>query len=127
MLQTLTSMQLHCRRLAELEAAGTIRPEQASLAKVHNTRAAREIASNARDLLGGSGILLENRAVRHRRHIEAPHTDQGPDTTPTPRGAAPGSCSRSGWCAPAATSSRCTPTRAPTPCSRSSWAARSRG
>src|SRR5699024_5670717 len=38
MLQTLTSMQLHCVRLAEIEAAGTIRPEQASLAKVHNTR-----------------------------------------------------------------------------------------
>src|SRR5699024_4527089 len=55
MLQSLTSMQLHCLRLADLEAAGAMRPEQASLAKVHNTRAAREIASNARDLLGGSG------------------------------------------------------------------------
>src|SRR5699024_712902 len=54
MLQTLTSMQLYCVRLAELEAAGAIRPEQASLAKVHNTRAAREIAADARDLLGGN-------------------------------------------------------------------------
>ena len=80
MLQTLTSMQLYCRRLADLEAAGTIRPEQASLAKVHNTRAAREIASNARDLLGGSGILLENRVVRHRSDIEALHTYEGTDT-----------------------------------------------
>ena len=80
MLQTLTSMQLHCVRLAELEAAGTIRPEQASLAKVHNTRAAREIASDARDLLGGSGILLENRVVRHRSDIEALHTYEGTDT-----------------------------------------------
>ncbi|MGO2821195.1 MAG: acyl-CoA dehydrogenase family protein [Brachybacterium tyrofermentans] len=80
MLQTLTSMQLYCVRLAELEAAGTIRPEQASLAKVHNTRAAREIASDARDLLGGSGILLENRVVRHRSDIEALHTYEGTDT-----------------------------------------------
>ncbi|MFL0456676.1 acyl-CoA dehydrogenase family protein [Brachybacterium paraconglomeratum] len=80
MLQTLTSMQLYCRRLADLEAAGTIRPEQASLAKVHNTRAAREIASNARDLLGGSGILLENRVIRHRSDIEALHTYEGTDT-----------------------------------------------
>ncbi|MDN5899031.1 MAG: acyl-CoA dehydrogenase family protein [Brachybacterium sp.] len=80
MLQTLTSMQLHCVRLAELEAAGTIRPEQASLAKVHNTRAAREIASDARDMLGGSGILLENRVVRHRSDIEALHTYEGTDT-----------------------------------------------
>jgi len=80
MLQTLTSMQLHCVRLAELEAAGTIRPEQASLAKVHNSRAAREIASDARDMLGGSGILLENRVVRHRSDIEALHTYEGTDT-----------------------------------------------
>ncbi|MEE1650524.1 acyl-CoA dehydrogenase family protein [Brachybacterium sp. J144] len=80
MLQTLTSMQLHCWRLADLEAAGTIRPEQASLAKVHNTRAAREIAANARDLLGGSGILLENRVVRHRSDLEALHTYEGTDT-----------------------------------------------
>ncbi|UEJ81690.1 acyl-CoA dehydrogenase family protein [Brachybacterium halotolerans subsp. kimchii] len=80
MLQTLTSMQLYCTRLAELETAGAISPEQASLAKVHNTRAAREIASNARDLLGGSGILLENRVVRHRSDIEALHTYEGTDT-----------------------------------------------
>ena len=80
MLQTLTSMQLYCLRLAQLEEAGTIRPEQASLAKVHNTRDAREIASNARDLLGGSGILLENRVVRHRSDIEALHTYEGTDT-----------------------------------------------
>lgn len=80
MLSTLTSMQLHCRRLADLEAAGTLRPEQASMAKVHNTRAAREIAANARDLLGGSGILLENRVARHMADIEALHTYEGTDT-----------------------------------------------
>ena len=80
MLQTLTSMQLYCVRIAELEASGTIRPEQASLAKVHNSRAAREIASEARDLLGGSGILLENRVVRHRSDLEALHTYEGTDT-----------------------------------------------
>lgn len=80
MAQTLTSMQLYCMRIAELEAAGAIRPEQASLAKVHNTRAAREIASDARDMLGGSGILLENRVVRHRSDLEALHTYEGTDT-----------------------------------------------
>jgi glutaryl-CoA dehydrogenase len=80
MLQSLTSMQLYCVRLAELETAGTIRPEQASLAKVHNTRAAREIAANARDLLGGSGILLENRVARHKADVEALHTYEGTDT-----------------------------------------------
>ncbi|WP_084148565.1 acyl-CoA dehydrogenase family protein [Brachybacterium phenoliresistens] len=80
MLGTLTAMQLTCVRIAQLEAEGRIRPEQASLAKVQNTRAAREIAANARDLLGGSGILLENHVVRHMADIEALHTYEGTDT-----------------------------------------------
>src|SRR5690606_25394779 len=65
MLSQLTAMQLFCRRLADLEAAGTLRPTQASLAKYSNTRAARDIARDARDLLGGNGILLENRVIQH--------------------------------------------------------------
>ncbi|MGP9694209.1 acyl-CoA dehydrogenase family protein [Brachybacterium sp. AOP25-B2-12] len=80
MLQTLTAMQLYCRRLADLEAAGTLTPEQASLAKVHNTRNARVLAADARDLLGGSGILLENHVVRHMADLEALHTYEGTDT-----------------------------------------------
>src|SRR5699024_2797151 len=80
MLQTLTSMQLHCVRLAELEAAGTIRPEQASLAKVHNTRPARGVGSGARGSPGGSGVLPQNRVGRHRRDIGAPPPHEGTDT-----------------------------------------------
>ena len=80
MLATLTSMQLHCRRLADLESAGSLRPEQASLAKVFCTRSARAIAADARDLLGGSGILLENQVIRHMADIEALHTYEGTDT-----------------------------------------------
>ncbi len=41
MLDELTAMQLYCRRLADLETSGGLRPTQASLAKYHNTRAAR--------------------------------------------------------------------------------------
>lgn len=80
MLGTLTAMQLTCVRIAQLETEGRIRPEQASLAKVQNTRGARAIAANARDLLGGSGILLENHVVRHMADIEALHTYEGTDT-----------------------------------------------
>ncbi|MCT2295449.1 acyl-CoA dehydrogenase family protein [Brachybacterium muris] len=80
MLATLTSMQLHCRRLADLEAAGALRPEQASLAKVFCTRSARAIAADARDMLGGSGILLENQVIRHMADVEALHTYEGTDT-----------------------------------------------
>ena len=80
MLSELTSMQLHCIRLAELDAAGTLRPIQASLAKFHNTRAARTLASLARDMLGGNGILLENHVIRHLADIESIHTYEGTES-----------------------------------------------
>lgn len=80
MLDDLTSMQLYCRRLADLETAGALRPTQASLAKYHNTRTARRIASTARDLLGGNGILLENRVMMHLADIEAIHTYEGTES-----------------------------------------------
>ncbi|KHL00050.1 acyl-CoA dehydrogenase [Microbacterium mangrovi] len=80
MLDELTAMQLYCRRLADLELQGLLRPTQASLAKYHNTRAARRVASVARDLLGGNGILLENRVMQHLADIEAIHTYEGTES-----------------------------------------------
>lgn len=80
MLEDLTAMQLYCRRLADLDASGRLRPTQASLAKFHNTRAARRIAATARDLLGGNGILLENRVMQHMADIEAIHTYEGTES-----------------------------------------------
>ena len=80
MLAQLTSMQLFCRRLADIEAAGQLRPTQASLAKFHNTRTARDVARTARDMLGGNGILLENRVIQHLVDIEAIHTYEGTES-----------------------------------------------
>lgn len=80
MLEELTAMQLYCRRMADLDEAGALRPAQASLAKFHNTRAARRIASSARDLLGGNGILLENAVIQHMADIEAIHTYEGTES-----------------------------------------------
>ena len=80
MLEELTAMQLYCRHLADLESSGGLRPTQASLAKYHNTRAARRIASTARDLLGGNGILLENGVIQHMADIEAIHTYEGTES-----------------------------------------------
>lgn len=80
MLEDLTAMQLYCRWMADLETAGELRPTQASLAKYHNTRAARRIASTARDMLGGNGILLENGAMQHMVDIEAIHTYEGTES-----------------------------------------------
>ncbi|WP_415856871.1 acyl-CoA dehydrogenase family protein [Sinomonas sp. G460-2] len=80
MLAELTSMQLHCAHVAALDAAGQMRPTQASMAKYHNTRKARFIASTARDLLGGNGILLENHVIRHLADIESIHTYEGTES-----------------------------------------------
>ena len=80
MLATLTTMQLTCRHLANLDQAGTLTPTQAALAKYTNTRGAREMASVARDLLGGNGILLENHVIRHMADIESLHTYEGTES-----------------------------------------------
>ncbi|HEY7008098.1 MAG TPA: acyl-CoA dehydrogenase family protein, partial [Jatrophihabitantaceae bacterium] len=57
MLAKVTAMQLYCRRLADLSLAGRMEPTLAGLAKAHNTSTAREVLAEARDLLGGNGIL----------------------------------------------------------------------
>jgi glutaryl-CoA dehydrogenase len=55
----------------------------AGLAKLNNTRKARQICAEARDLLGGNGILLENHVIRHMADIEAIHTYEGTETMQT--------------------------------------------
>ena len=80
MLSELTSMQLMCMQAATLEEAGKLRPTQASMAKYNNTRKARVLASMARDMLGGNGILLENHVIRHLLDIESIHTYEGTES-----------------------------------------------
>lgn len=80
MLSELATMQLMVVQMTRLDEEGSLTPEQASLAKFTCTRIARTIASNARDLLGGNGILLANRVARHLADIEAIHTYEGTET-----------------------------------------------
>ncbi|SDR78560.1 acyl-CoA dehydrogenase family protein [Corynebacterium timonense] len=80
MLMDVTSVGLYCKRLLELEEAGTVTEQQAALAKVFSTRAARRVAANARDMFGGVGILLENDVIRHFADAETLHTYEGTDT-----------------------------------------------
>lgn len=80
MLSELATMQLMVVQMTRLDEEGALTPEQASLAKFTCTRIARGIASNARDLLGGNGILLANRVARHLADIEAIHTYEGTET-----------------------------------------------
>jgi glutaryl-CoA dehydrogenase len=77
MLAKVTAMQLYCRRLADLSLSGRVEPTLAGLAKAHNTSAAREVLAEARDMLGGNGILLDFHVIRHMADIEAIHTFEG--------------------------------------------------
>ncbi|MDN5917203.1 MAG: acyl-CoA dehydrogenase family protein [Pseudonocardia sp.] len=83
MLADLTGMQLYCMQIGRLADAGKLSPTIAGLAKMNNTSTARTILSEARDLLGGNGILLEHHVVRHWADIEAIHTFEGTETVQT--------------------------------------------
>jgi glutaryl-coA dehydrogenase len=80
MVTDISAMALMCRRVAELQDSGKTVGTQASLVKAHNTSAARRVVSNARDMLGGNGILLENHIARHFADLEALHTFEGTAT-----------------------------------------------
>jgi glutaryl-CoA dehydrogenase len=59
MLAEVTSMQLYCMQLARL------------------------VIAEARDMLGGNGILLENHVIRHMGDIEVIHAYEGTETMQT--------------------------------------------
>ncbi|QAY64187.1 acyl-CoA dehydrogenase [Xylanimonas allomyrinae] len=80
MLATITQLQLLVARLTRVAEDGDLTGPQASLAKMTCTRGAREVASVARDLLGGNGILLAHRVARHFADIEALHTYEGTES-----------------------------------------------
>ncbi|HJW61668.1 MAG TPA: acyl-CoA dehydrogenase family protein, partial [Actinomycetota bacterium] len=65
MLAEVTTMQLLCLRLAQLTETGHMTAGMASLAKMNNAAKARQVVADARDVLGGNGILLENHVARH--------------------------------------------------------------
>jgi glutaryl-CoA dehydrogenase len=83
MLAEVCSMQLYCLRLGRLIEEGSLTDTIAAIAKMNNTRKARQVVSEARDLLGGNGILLDFHVMRHMADIEALHTYEGTETIQT--------------------------------------------
>jgi glutaryl-CoA dehydrogenase len=79
MLAEITAMQLLTFRLSQLAAEGKMTDGQASLAKMNNAAKARDVVRDARDLMGGNGILLENHVARHQADMEAVFTYEGTD------------------------------------------------
>ncbi len=83
MLAEITAMQLYCLRISQLDESDDLSDAIASLAKLNNTTKAREVLAEARNLLGGNGILLENHVIRHMADMEAIYTFEGTETIQT--------------------------------------------
>ena len=79
MLTEITGMQLYCFRMAQLQEQGRWTGQMASLAKLNHARKGRQICLDARDILGGNGLLLENHIARHLTDMEVVHTYEGTD------------------------------------------------
>ena len=77
MLADLSRAQLIALHLGRLKEAGELSPEQVSLGKMSNVRAAIEIARQARTILGANGITLEYPAIRHANNLESVLTYEG--------------------------------------------------
>jgi glutaryl-CoA dehydrogenase len=77
MLTEITKAQFLVLQLGRLKDAGTMTPEQVSLAKRNNVNIACECAREARRLLGANGILAEYHSMRHMANLESVYTYEG--------------------------------------------------
>ncbi|HEY4368075.1 MAG TPA: acyl-CoA dehydrogenase family protein [Steroidobacteraceae bacterium] len=80
MARKITTSQLLSLQLGRLKDEGKMVPTQVSMAKWHNTRAAIEVARDARDILGGAGISVEYVPIRHALNLESVITYEGTET-----------------------------------------------
>ena len=80
MSRRITTAQLLSLRLGRIKDKGDLSPTQVSLAKWNNCRAAIDIARDARDILGGSGISAEYVPIRHMLNLESVITYEGTET-----------------------------------------------
>ena len=77
MLGNITASAAMCARLSQLQDAGRMTDEQASLAKAFSTVRMRETVGWARELMGGNGILLEYDVGRYVADAEAIYSYEG--------------------------------------------------
>lgn len=77
MLNGITLAQLSCLHLSRLRDRGEMTTAMVALAKMNHTEMARRVALDARDILGGNGILGENHVMRHLCDLEATFTYEG--------------------------------------------------
>ncbi|HBL80223.1 MAG TPA: acyl-CoA dehydrogenase [Aequorivita sp.] len=77
MVSNLTAMQTLCFRLSELQDEGLLTDEHASLAKVFCSMRTRDVVGQAREVMGGNGILLEYDVARFVADAEAIYSYEG--------------------------------------------------
>ncbi|MHA2790142.1 acyl-CoA dehydrogenase family protein [Corynebacterium sp. S7] len=77
MLADLAAMQLMCIRCGVLQNAGELSAERSSIQKMFVSEKSRNLCRDARDLMGGNGLLLENHVARHLTDMEVVHTYEG--------------------------------------------------
>jgi len=77
MVSEITKAQLLCWRLGRLKEAEKLTPGQISLAKRNCVSIARDIARDARDILGANGVTDEYQCGRHMLILESVYTYEG--------------------------------------------------
>ena len=77
MLTGVVQGQLLSLHLGRLKDAGTMTPQQVSLAKRNNVSMATDVAREARRLLGAVGVLAEYASMRHMANLESVYTYEG--------------------------------------------------
>lgn len=77
MVSEITKAQLLCWRMGRLKEAGKLTPGQISLAKRNNVDTARNIARDARDVLGANGVTDDYQCGRHMLNLESVYTYEG--------------------------------------------------
>lgn len=77
MVQEITKGQLLALQMGKLKEAGKIQPHHVSLVKMNNCRMALDVARDARDMLGGNGIIDEYPVIRHMMNLETVNTYEG--------------------------------------------------
>ena len=77
MITEITKAQFLVLQLGRLKDAGTLRPQQVSMAKMNNVQMALDTARLARDILGAAGIVDEHPIIRHMMNLETVNTYEG--------------------------------------------------
>lgn len=77
MVQEITKGQLLVTQMGRIKEKGELQHWQVSLGKMNNCRMALDVARDARDMLGGNGIIDEYPVIRHMMNLETVNTYEG--------------------------------------------------